>query len=144
MIRSFIAEDTGRIMQIWMDASLKSHDFIPADYWREQYGIVKSKYLPASQTLVFEQDGNIAGFISILDGSYIGGLFVDPALQQQGIGTALIDCCKVNHTTLSLAVYRENVQACNFYRKCGFIEQEEQVSEYPPHTEFLMKWNKED
>ena len=34
MIRRMTAADAGAVADIWLEASLDAHGFIPADYWR--------------------------------------------------------------------------------------------------------------
>ena len=42
MIRKFTENDTDRIMQIWLQANIDAHSFIPADYWDGNFEYVKS------------------------------------------------------------------------------------------------------
>lgn len=59
----------------------------------------------------------IKGFISIIDDSFIGALFVDNAYQGQGIGQSLINTAINQYKSLSLAVYKDNVNSIHFYLK---------------------------
>lgn len=88
MIRNMTAADIDRVMEIWLAATLKSHAFIDEAYWRRNLQAVRDKYLPRSNTILWEEKGQVAGFVSLLDKTYIGGIFVDPALQGKGIGSA--------------------------------------------------------
>ncbi len=62
-----------------------------------------------------------AGFIGLL-GSFIGGLFVDPALHGAGIGRALVEYAAHEKQTLSVDVYALNGPAIGFYQRMGFVE----------------------
>lgn len=83
----------------------------------KNYNIVKDIYLPNAKTSIFEEDGIIKGFISIIDNFFISALFVDNAYQGQGIGSILINDAINQHEVLSLAVYKDNIDSVRFYEK---------------------------
>ena len=41
MIRPFQENDLFAVMQIWLDANIKAHSFIPQKYWTDNYAVVK-------------------------------------------------------------------------------------------------------
>ena len=41
MIRKFETRDTEQVMQIWLAANLDAHDFVPKEYWINQYPFVQ-------------------------------------------------------------------------------------------------------
>ena len=92
MIRKFQPQDTDQVMKIWLESSLDSHDFIPASYWQKNFVAVRDNYLPASTTYVWEEDGEIKAFASLMNEDKLGALFVDASARGKGIGKALIDC----------------------------------------------------
>lgn len=47
--------------------------------------------------LVWEQDGELKGFVSVLDSRFVGALFVAPGATRQGIGRALLDEVKQHY-----------------------------------------------
>ena len=52
----------------------------------------------------------------------IDQIFVDIDVQRKGIGTALINRAKqISPNGLKLRTLRQNLQACRFYEKHGFI-----------------------
>jgi ribosomal protein S18 acetylase RimI-like enzyme len=121
-IRPFdAAADTQILSRIWLDASLLVHPFIGTQRLREQQRLIEDTYLPLSETFVAAQAGDPVGFISLLD-SFIGGLFVAPAQQGEGIGRRLIAHALDLKGELSLEVYTANEQAMRFYRSLGFLE----------------------
>ena len=132
-------EDIESIMSIWFSSTVVAHPFIPLDYWEKNYNIVKDIYLPNAKTSVFEEDGMIKGFISIIDDSFIGALFVDNTYQGQGIGQALINTAINQYKLLSLAVYKDNVNSIRFYEKQGFKIMCEQLNEDSGYIEYIMK-----
>ncbi len=55
-------------------------------------------------------------------GSFIGGLFVDPALHRSGIGRLLVEHAASLKGPLSLEVYALNAPARAFYVRLGFLD----------------------
>jgi putative acetyltransferase len=126
------------IMQIWLKSTIKAHPFISKSYWEDNYPVVKNQYIPVSETYVYVENESIQGFISIMEKSYIGALFVDTDLQGQGVGSKLINYVKSNFEYLELAVYKENVHSVTFYKKCGFSVLKERLNEETKAPEYLM------
>ncbi|MGL5397498.1 MAG: hypothetical protein ACRDBQ_19810, partial [Shewanella sp.] len=69
MIRPLLTTDLDAAVALWYQASVKAHDFIPAAFWHEQRAAMRDIYLPASQSWVYEEDGQLLGFISWYQGS---------------------------------------------------------------------------
>jgi putative acetyltransferase len=112
--------DTEAVLQVWYDAARFAYTFVPEDFWASEREDIRSKYLPLAQTWVYEQKGAIVGFLSLLD-NHIGGLFVAPEQQGEGIGTKLIGHARTLHATLSLDVFEQNAPALRFYERRGFV-----------------------
>ena len=69
MIRPLSATDLDAAVELWYQASVQAHDFIPAAFWHEQRAAMRDIYLPASKSWVYEEDGQLLGFISWYQGS---------------------------------------------------------------------------
>ncbi|MCC5970877.1 MAG: GNAT family N-acetyltransferase [Pararhodobacter sp.] len=122
VIRPFdAATDIEKLSDIWFDASLRAHPFIGEQRLMEQRQLIKDKYLPEAETWVALRLGKPAGFISLLD-TFIGGIFVAPDQQGQGIGRKLIAFAMERKGQLALEVYTRNTQAVAFYTALGFRE----------------------
>lgn len=143
MIRKFKEEDTVKVMTIWTKGNFKAHDFIDKDYCLENFNRVKNEYLLKSETYVYVEDEEIKGFISVLDGNYIGAVFVRLDSLRQGIGRKLINFCKERYDNLTLNVYEKNVGAILFYIDMGFKNVKIQIDEETNEKEYVMEWNKE-
>ena len=94
MIRKFKEEDTVKVMTIWTRGNFQAHPFIDKDYWLLNFNRVKDEYLKKAYTLVYEENGEIKGFISLLDDEYIGALFVREDSRRKEIGRKLINKLK--------------------------------------------------
>ncbi|MGL5066812.1 MAG: N-acetyltransferase [Sarcina sp.] len=143
MIRKLEDKDIDKIMEIWLETSIIAHDFISKDYWVDNYDVVKNGYLPICETYVYEEDNNIKGFISLLKGYFIGGIFIDSNQRGKGIGTKLMNFVKQGREYLALEVYKDNNSSVEFYKKQNFKIVEENLSEEVNKVEYIMEYSKE-
>ena len=142
MIRKFREDDTVKVMTIWTKGNFKAHPFIEKDYWLENFNKVKEEYLWKAETYVYTEDDEIKGFISLLDGGYIGALFVKTDNLRQGIGKRLLNYVKEKYDKLTLNVYEKNVDATLFYVAMGFKNKKIQIDENTGEKEYIMEWEK--
>lgn len=140
MIRRLQETDIDRVMALGLDTNLKTHDFVPAEYWRSNFEPVK-EMLPQAEVYVYESAGEIQGFVG-LSGEYIEGIFVVDEMQSQGIGRRLLDHMKATKDTLYLSVYQKNTRAIRFYHREGFVIQREGLDESTGEKEFTMLWRR--
>ncbi len=99
--------------------------------------------LPASQVWVAELRGRIAGF-ACLRGDRLDHLYVTPAAQGCGIGTALLDQAKkARPRMLRLHVFQQNTAARRFCERRGFALVEERDGggnqENPPEAHYRWR-----
>lgn len=139
MIRKLKNEDINKVMDIWEESTIKAHDFIDKDYWKNNYDTVKNVYIPISDTFVYDDGENIKGFISIIDDEFIGALFIDVKYRGLGIGSKLINYTTSKYGKLNLAVYKENEKAVKFYTHKGFKIIKEQKNEDSGFEEYIME-----
>jgi GNAT superfamily N-acetyltransferase len=76
------------VLAIWLEASIKAHDFVDAQFWKSQVDNMRRIYIPASETFVYESDAKVVGFCALHE-NCLAAIFVIPAFQGQGIGKAL-------------------------------------------------------
>lgn len=139
MIRELNNKEIDIIMDIWKDTTIKAHDFIPKDYWEKSYDVVKNTYIPMADTFVYEDKSGIKGFISIINGEFIGALFVNINNQGLGIGKELINYALKKYGQLDLAVYKDNKKSVEFYLNRGFSIIKEQPNEDSGFNEYIMQ-----
>lgn len=138
MIRELREADLDQVMELWLQSNEQAHAFIKEEYWKGHYREVR-KLLPRAEVYVYEENGEIKGFIGA-DGPYIAGIFVDFRSRSMGIGKQLLDYVKLRKSTLTLQVYEKNERAVSFYRREGFIVREKLVDEETGETEFQMDY----
>ncbi|MEI2384318.1 GNAT family N-acetyltransferase [Breoghania sp. JC706] len=139
-IRPYAPSDMKILSAIWLEASLEAHGFLGEELLRSQRALIEESYLAEADVWVACLEGAPVGFIGLLD-AFIGGLFVDPARQGQGIGRALVAHACARKGELSLEVYAENGAACAFYRALGFCETERRAIDDNglPHENIRMR-----
>ena len=138
MIRGYQASDVDQVMEIWDEASVIAHSFLDPDFFETERRRIIDSYLPMSETYVYEKDDQIAGFISLLSHE-VGGLFVAPRQQRQGIGRCLIDYAQALKGILELSVFKENHTGRAFYERCGFQTVSEVLDQETGHMQVFMR-----
>lgn len=129
MIRLYQERDTKTIIDVWYQASLIAHSFLTETFLEEEKNKLREIFLPNSQTWVYEAEGQVVGFISLIDNE-VGGIFVQPSKQRQGVGKALMDKANSLHRSLELDVFEANRPGRAFYAKYGFLP----ISKYKEKT----------
>ena len=138
MIREYRAADIDAVLDIWLEASIKAHDFIAPEFWKSQVCNMRNIYLPSSQTYVYLNGGQVRGFYSLHEG-VLAAIFVNPTEQGYGIGKQLMTHAKLQCPNLSLSVYKENQASIGFYLSQGFEIVREQVDEHTGNQEYFMR-----
>ncbi|MFM9271089.1 N-acetyltransferase [Halomonas elongata] len=139
MIRTYREADIDQVLDIWLSASIKAHEFVDPEFWKSKVGEMRDRYIPASETFVYERNDRVVGFYSLFEDT-LAAIFVDPDQQGQGIGTTLLDDAKGRREELRLTVYRENAPSVRFYENHGFVSLGEQVDENTGHAEIVMRY----
>ncbi|HBN6206200.1 TPA: N-acetyltransferase [Vibrio parahaemolyticus] len=137
MIRQYNPHDLDSVLEIWLEASVKAHDFISAEFWESQVENMRNIYIPASEVYVFEVDSKVVGFYALYENN-LAAIFVSPAFQGKGIGKQLLSHAKAQRAVLGLSVYKENQASYQFYLSQGFAVVSEQLDEHTGHPEFTM------
>ncbi len=138
MIRKLQKTDINRVAEIWLDTNIKAHDFIPSQYWLDNYTVVREE-LAQAEVYVYEDERDILGFIGLV-GDYIAGIFVWDQAQSNGIGKELLEFAKGIKEQLRLNVYQKNVRAVKFYQREGFKIQQEGRDDNTKEKDYLMTW----
>ena len=133
-------KEVNLLMDVWLRSVKIGHPFIPYTYWQQEYKSVRDDYLPQSKTFVYEEQGEIKGFISMIGEEFIGALFVDVPYQKQGIGKKLMEYVKEKRTFLRLAVYCRNESAVLFYKRNGFKVECTEMNEDTGEDNYIMAW----
>lgn len=144
MIRERKAADGSLVARIWLDSNREVHDFIPAEYWEENYQSVKEALLQG-EVYVCEMEmagkTDIVGFIGMNE-DFIEGIFVRDDVRSRGVGRELLDYAKDRRNRLMLGVYQKNQRAIRFYQREGFLIWQEGVDGNTGEKEYTMLWRR--
>lgn len=143
MIRKFENLDLDAVMQIWLQANLDAHAFIPASFWTDHFEMVRDM-LPQAELYAHENEAprQIDGFIGLTE-NHIEGIFVAKAARSKGIGKALLDYAKSRRLRLDLSVYQKNERALAFYQREQFTVQSEGIDGDTNEAELQMLWSRQ-
>ncbi len=115
-IRPATVSDFDAIAEVWEASVRATHHFLPVSEIEALRPVLREQYLPAVDLQVaVGADGGIAGFIGTAAGK-IEMLFIAPAAQGSGIGSALM----ARTDAPEVDVNEQNTQALDFYRRRGF------------------------
>ena len=128
MIRRYDDKDLNEVLDAWYSASQVAHPFLGEEFFEQERRNIATLHLPKAETWVFERDGVVVGFLSLL-GNEVGGLFVDAKSHGQGIGRALMDHARSMRDVLELDVFKENRVGRKFYERYGFVQVGENTHE---------------
>jgi putative acetyltransferase len=128
MIRPFNAADLDDLLRAWAAASAVAHPFLTKEFLEREREEIASVHLPKAETWVWEADGRVVGFLSLI-GNEVGALFVDPPFHRRGIGRALMDTARDARGELEVEVFKANEHGRAFYDRYGFDLVGEKVHE---------------
>ncbi len=128
MIRRYAEQDTEAVIDVWRLASEVATPFLPADFLEREPDNIRNIYLPHAETWVFEAEGSVVGFLSLI-GDEVGAIFVYPRCHGRGIGRALMDHAVQLRGSLYLDVFKDNALGRRFYERYGFLCEGEHVHE---------------
>ena len=138
MVRKLRNADVNKVADIWLDTNMKAHYFIPTQYWKSNFELVKELLLQAT-VYIYEDNQEIQGFIGLND-EYIEGIFVSGKMKSQGIGKILLNYAKDKRNKLHLNVYQKNARAISFYKREGFEIQHSGLDEATGEKDYVMTW----
>lgn len=119
MIKRFNNREITILLNIWKEASAIAHPFLTTEFIDRATEQMINAYLPNSDTWIYEEEGEVIGFISMFD-SEIAGLFVLPNHHSKGVGTMLVQHVNQSQDGLEVEVFDKNIIGKPFYIKQGF------------------------
>ena len=93
MIREVQRSELPAILQLWLESTTWGHPFIKSSYWRDCIPLVRDAYLANAQNWVWEEDGKLLGFVSIMEGG----------LSKKSTGDRFLPCAGFSHCRLRMA-----------------------------------------
>ena len=139
MIRKYSERDCEAIIEVWTAASLVATPFLSDEFVTEERDNIRMIWLPKAETWVFEADGIVVGFVSLI-GNEVGAIFAHPAYQGRGIGRALMDHAASLRDELFLDVFEDNTVGRRFYDRYGFQFEHKHVHEQTGHMQIRLSY----
>jgi putative acetyltransferase len=119
VILKFEPKHTEAIVDIFYKASLLVHPFLNHDFLEQEKINIREIYLPNVKTWVFENEGIVIGFVSLLKNDVMA-IFVDLQHHSLGYAKAMMDHAVDEAGDLEVVVFEENSIGRQFYERCGF------------------------
>lgn len=141
-LRPYRAEDENAAIALWQrtwQLAYPAIDFAArVTWWRERW---RSELVPVAQIVVAEQDGVLAGFVTIDRTGYLDQLVVSPEAWGSDIAALLVDAAKQRSPDgITLLVNNDNARAIGFYRKNGFSDDGDDVNPVSGRPVKRMRW----
>ena len=141
MIRKYKENDIEEILDVWYQASRLAHPFLDADFMGMEKRNIRDVYIPNTSTWVYEKEGAVLGFISMM-GNEVGAIFVRPEFHGQGIGKQLMDFVSDFHEEMEVEVFERNNVGRAFYDRYGFELIEELVHKETNNKVLRLRYSK--
>ncbi len=119
MLREYTPKDFDAIIDVWLKASKLVHPFLSLEFLDQEVMNIKEIYIPNSETWVYEHNGSVIGFISIVSDE-IGAIFLHPQHHGKGYGKAMMDKAVSLKGTLEVDIFKENTLGADFHFRYGF------------------------
>lgn len=119
-IRQYEPTDLELLLSVWELASEVGHPFLSEEFLKSERQRIPSQYLPNGDVWIAAVDGRLVGF-TILHGSEVGALFVNPRYHGNRIGFGLMNKALELHDKLQVEVFKDNSIGYKFYSRYGFV-----------------------
>jgi putative acetyltransferase len=145
-LRPYCAEDEDAAIALWQRSwqeAYPSIDFAArVAWWRTRW---RNELVPNATIIIAEQDGVLAGFVTIDPSGYLDQLVVDSSHWGSEVATTLVDAAKQGAPDgVTLLVNKDNGRAIRFYSRCGFKEAGEDINPTSGRPVLKMRWLPED
>jgi GNAT superfamily N-acetyltransferase len=120
VVRRAVSEDVEGVTEVFIAARAQMEEFLPVVHTEEEHRrFVRELLLPMHEVWVAEEEGAIVGLAALKD-DVLGHLYVHPAAQRRGIGTALLERTKRERPGgFTLWTHQPNERARRFYDAHG-------------------------
>lgn len=145
MLKELKENDIDNIMRLWKNEFTKSNKAVKNDVLVNIYTKTRNKFINnLNSTILYTEDGEIEGFISIDENNEICEILVKQNIRREGIGTILLDNIKKKHKNISAKVSIKNDVAVNFFHKNGFETVNEIIEENTNEKKYLLEWKEKE
>jgi putative acetyltransferase len=141
-LRPYRPEDEAASIELWHRTWQQAYpqiDFASRlEWWRERW---RTDLVPKASIVVAEQDGALAGFVTIDGDGYLDQLVVDPDHWGSDAARLLVDEAKrLSPAGVTLLVNKDNSRAIRFYERNGFAHAGDEVNPTSGRPVLKMIW----
>lgn len=141
-LRPYHPSDEDAAIALWQrtwQEAYPSIDFAArVTWWRARW---RDELVPNAAVIVAEQDGALAGFVTIDKKGYLDQLVVASEHWGSRLATELVDAAKQQSPDgITLLVNKDNARAIRFYVRNGFVDAGEDVNPTSGRAVLRMTW----
>jgi len=120
-IKAAQIEDYNRLMEIWENAVLATHDFLKDDDFNLLKELIPAEFFPAVRLFSIWNENQILAFVGVSDDN-LEMLFVDAESRGKHIGKTAVEFVINTLNIYKVDVNEQNDQAVGFYKKMGYTQ----------------------
>jgi putative acetyltransferase len=141
-LRPYTSDDEGAAIALWQRTWQQAYpqlDFAArVAWWRTRW---RDELVPAARIVIAEQNGKMAGFVTVDSSGYLDQIVVAPEAWGSPVAAALLDEAKrIAPTGLELLVNQDNERAVRFYKKHGFATSGTDTNPRSGALLYRMRW----
>jgi putative acetyltransferase len=141
-LRAYEPSDEDAAIALWQRTWQQAYPAIDfaarVPWWRERW---RNELVANAAIIVAEQNGALAGFVTIDATGYLDQLVVETRHWGSPLATQLVDAAKQRTPSgITLLVNKDNARAIRFYRRNGFVEAGEDVNPTSGRPVMRMAW----
>ncbi len=140
-IREGNLSDLPEIMAVWLESHLASQAFVHHLYWHKQYDSVRTRIQNDAEVFVYETDGNLQGFIALVDECTILTLGTAKRADAKIVIEKLLHRCQELYPCLRISVFASNEMLVETLVKLGFYIEKEGVNADANADEYELAWS---
>jgi len=142
-LRPYTPADEAAAIALWQRTWQHAYpqlDFAArANWWRARW---RDELVPAARIVIAEQNGAMAGFVTVDSSGYLDQIAVAPEAWGTPVAAALLDEAKrISPAGLELLVNQDNKRAIRFYKKHGFAVSGTDTNPRSGALLYRMRWH---
>jgi putative acetyltransferase len=142
ILRPYTPADEGAAIALWQRTWQQAYpdlDFAArVPWWRTRW---RDELVPAARIVIAEQNGTMAGFVTVDATGYLDQIVVAPEAWGSPVASALLNEAKrLAPTGLELLVNQDNERAVRFYKKHGFAVSGTDTNPRSGALLYRMRW----
>jgi putative acetyltransferase len=141
-LRPYTPADEDAAIALWQRAWQHAYPHIDfaarVAWWRGRW---RDELVPTARIVIAEQNGTMAGFVTIDGTGYLDQIVVAPEAWGSPVASTLLDAAKrISPTGLELLVNQDNERATRFYKKHGFAVSGTDTNPRSGAPLYRMRW----